>query len=249
MNKQVVVLFLMFFGCINIHAQKKPIPSILLASVNFAYHNPAGDLARRFGTSLGVGIDGHYMFGKSRWTIGGHINYLFGSDVKEDVIRNFKDSLQLIPGTGNDFGNVYLRERGFEMGIDIGKFFILYDNGNNYSGIKLTLGVGFMQHKILIKNDGNNVPQLIGFNTNPYDRLSNGLSISEFLGYQYLSRNKSISFYIGIESMQGFTQNKRIYNYDLKASDTSNRLDILWGLKAGWVIPLFSNTNPDEIEY
>jgi hypothetical protein len=249
MNKLILTAFLLFLGIQNIFGQKKPVPSILLTSFNFAYHNPEGDLSKRFGSSLSVGIDGNYLFGKSKWTLGAHFNYLFGADVKEDVVKGFRDSLQNIPGTGEDFGNVYLRERGYEIGIDIGRFFVLHDNGNNYGGIKASIGVGFMQHQILIKNDGNNVPQLIGFNTFGYDRLSNGISISEFIGYQYLSRNKSVNFYIGVESFQGFTQNRRTYNYDTKSFDTTKRLDVLWGVKVGWVIPLFSNASADEIEY
>ena len=39
--------------------------------------------------------------------------------------------------------------------------------------------------------------------------------------------------------MEGFTQNRRDWNYTEMMKDDKQRLDLLFGLKVGWMLPLY----------
>ena len=99
-----------------------------------------------------------------------------------------------------------------------------------------------MQHKIRIEHQNNVIPQLEGEYIKGYDRLSNGFMLTGFVGYFNMSSSKMANFYIGYEFMQGFTKNRRGFNFDTKESDSKNRLDILSGFKIGWCLLLYKRT-------
>ena len=105
-----------------------------------------------------------------------------------------------------------------------------------------------MQHKIRIQDDPESpVASLTNEYKKGYDRLTNGWSLNQFVGYQYFAKNKRINFYAGIESTQGFTQNVRGYNFDTKSYDNESRLDVLYGLRIGWIVPFYlGETGEDE---
>ena len=47
------------------------------------------------------------------------------------------------------------------------------------------------------------------------------------------------NFYFGLECLQGFTQNRRSFDYDSMSQDTKKRLDILYGARIAWILPLY----------
>ncbi len=83
-----------------------------------------------------------------------------------------------------------------------------------------------------------------------YDRLTQGLSLSEFIGYQYVSEKNLYNFYIGLFFQQGLTKNMRNLNFDQPNTSTSTKLrnDNSYGVKIGWNIPFF-NDKPKEFYY
>jgi hypothetical protein len=83
---------------------------------------------------------------------------------------------------------------------------------------------------------------------NVYDRLTNGLCLSQFLGYTNFSNSRRINFYAGLEFMEGFTKNRRNYNFDTAMKDDASRLDFFLGFKLGWIIPLYKKV-PKEYYY
>jgi hypothetical protein len=115
------------------------------------------------------------------------------------------------------------------------------------SGLVLNMGVGLIQHKIRIEVIGNNVPQLAKAYKKGYDRLSNGLLLSQDLGYLYLSDNRLLNIYFGFECMEGFTQSRRSFDYDKMQRDTKKRLDILYGVKIAWILPVYGSRGPKGV--
>jgi hypothetical protein len=80
-----------------------------------------------------------------------------------------------------------------------------------------------------------------------YDRLANGTFVEQYVGYAYFSSNKLINFTIGADILAGFTQGRRDYLYDVMRPDNAKRLDLLYGLRAGWFIPMFKRKSEDMI--
>jgi hypothetical protein len=232
-------------------AQKK-LPSQytpLSIDFNFGVQNPGGDLSKRFGTNLCVGVGFEQVFLPKGWIFGIQGNYIFGQTVIEDVLAPLRTPEGAVLGDIGAYASVELRERGYYVGSHFGKIFKLFDNGNRFHGIRATFGLGFMQHKIRIQDDNNSAPQVAPPYDAGYDRLTSGFALNQFIGYQVVSRDKKINFYAGFDFTEGFTKNRRGFNYDTRQRDDATRFDLLYGFRVGWSIPLTSNVKADDIEY
>jgi len=120
----------------------------------------------------------------------------------------------------------------------VGKI-IAFKKPNVNSGIYIALGLGSLQHKIKIDVDKGTVPYLNEEYQKGYDRLTNGFAISQFIGYRFFGHYKLLNFFAGVELVEAFTQNRRAWNFDTNSSETGSRTDIMLGLKAGMVIPVY----------
>ena len=117
------------------------------------------------------------------------------------------------------------------------------------SGLRLTVGGGFLKHKIRILNEDNSAQQVASPYAEGYDRMTYGMAFSQSIGYQIISRNKTVNFTLSLDFTEGVTRNRRGFNFDTRQRDDTKRVDILSGLHATWSIPIFTNQNADEIEY
>ncbi len=220
-------------------------------AINFGGHLPKGDLEKRFGPNLNIG--GTYMYKtKSNWQFGAEGNYFFGQNVKEDVLANMK--VDFSNGQKNIIDNegypadIRITERGLCFYIVGGRIFKLFKSNLN-TGIVFNVGVGYMQHKINLYDAQKKIAALNGELRYGYDRLSNGLSTIQFLGYQYISNNRFINFYAGFEFIQGYTKSVRKFNYDTGLPDTNKRTDLLIGARIGWILPLYKRKPKDYYYY
>ena len=102
---------------------------------------------------------------------------------------------------------------------------------------------------LLQDNSQGSVPHLDVPYAKGYDRYTSGIALTQFVGYQMVSRNRTANFFAGFEFTEGFTRNRRGYNFDTMQRDDLKRLDILYGVRVGWSISLFTNVNADAIEY
>ena len=215
--------------------------------LGYAYQQSAGDLVKRFGNNSAV--TGSLDFKtKKYWIFGINGSYFFGKDVKESLFDSIATSTGAIINGNGEFADVRLFERGFTASLTAGRMFS-WKKPNPNSGIVFNVGVGFIQHKIRIETIGNTAPQLSKQYKKGYDRLSNGLLLSQSLGYLYLSSNRLVNVYIGFECMQGFTQSRRSFDYDLMKQDTDKRLDVLYGGKFVWILPLYKRAPQEYYTY
>src|SRR5690606_34547313 len=106
-------------------------------------------------------------------------------------------------------------------------------------------GAGFLMHKIRIESIYDDVPQLEGEYRKGYDRLHMGFEAREFIGYLFQADKRFLNFYAGFEFIQGFTQNQRNYNFDLGGPDPGIKLDLIWGVKAAWLVPIYKRSAKD----
>jgi len=217
-------------------------------SFDFAYgfHLPGGDMKDRFGRNNDVGGALEYMTDKGNWIFGVRGGYLFGKVVKEDVLADFRTTDGNIIGSSATYANVALLERGIYTNIEFGKLIGLVP-GNPRSGLRLTIGMGVLQHKIRLEEDrASFVPQIVNDYAKGYDRLSNGFAITEFIGYQHMANNRLINFFAGFEFIQAFTQNRRDWDFALERKDDKKRKDFLVGFKAGWILPFYISPKASE---
>jgi hypothetical protein len=223
--------------------------SMVLIKVSYAYQVPGGEIARRFGNNSNIAGTLAYKT-RSNWIFGIDGGFLFGTDVKESGILDSISSKRVVSGIIIDESgqpaSVHLNQRGFTLSLLAGKLFPVWGPNPN-SGLLLTARAGFFQHKIRIEDLDQTAPQLAPEYLRGYDRRTNGLALTGFVGYQYLSNRRLINFYAGIEFLQGFTRNTR-YDFDLNRRDNSLHRDYLSSLRVGWLIPLYKRA-PNEFYY
>ncbi len=233
--------------------EKKIVPKKgLLICGDGDFDIPAADMAKRFGLSYRIGFGFMYKT-SSNWLFGAKCDFILGNLIKEDSLminirdkydKNFNGKLvEFINAAGQRIG-VPVFERGYAIGIQVGKIIPLskYKPDN---GLLFITTVGFMQHKIDIYDKDKTVPQIRGDYLKGYDRLTNGSFVEQYAGYVFFSKNKLINFNLGFDLLCGFTQGRRDFLYDVMRTDNSNRLDILYGLKGTWIIPVFKRKSED----
>lgn len=222
-------------------------------TVQYQFQMPGGDLKNRFGNNSTVGLAFNYKT-KQKWLMGMQWNYIFGKTIKDTGIFNSIGATNpsggprlIIDKTGS-LATTRTWERGWYSTIKVGRqLFSLGPNPN--CGFVFMAGGGMLLHKIRIEDIGNNAPHLSKEYRKGYDRLSFGFSVSEFFGYQFFDNNRYFNFLIGIESVQAFTKNRRGYLYDQQRIDNQKRLDILNGIKVGFIIPIYSRTTDEYYFY
>jgi hypothetical protein len=220
--------------------------TFVFPGVNYGYLFPGGDMAKRFGSCSEVGGSWTIKL-KSQWTISVDGQFLFGKTVREDhILDGISTEDDKIISSEGSYADVRFYERGYHFTLSAGRVFS-FNKPNPNSGIWITAGGGFLQHKIKVDAVNGDVPQLTDEYCKGYDRLSNGFALREFLGYVYFGKKKLVNFYAGFEFIQAFTQNRRDYNFDTRSREDSKRTDLLNGFRIGWLLPLYKR--PPEKYY
>lgn len=220
---------------------------VILLNFGYGPQVPIGELSDRFGNNFAAEVSADFMTA-SNWTFGVQGQFLFGSEVKEDVLAGLRTETGDIIGNDREPADIQLRQRGSYYGVRAGRLIGLSQN-NDRTGIRINLGAGLLQHRIRIQDDPfRTVPQLTGEYAKGYDRLTNGLALHQFVGYQTIGKTNGVNLTIGFEFFQGFTQNRRSFNFDTRVADTEQRLDLLAGLRFSFSLPFYQG-NSEEIFY
>lgn len=244
MKKYFLLNFLILIIAQISFAQKSMKDSVFatsLISFNYAFQVPSGDLQYRFGNNSNIGISFTYKT-KHNITFSTQNSLIFGNSIREKFpLESISEAGGLPIASNGQEALVRAWQRGFLNHILIGKI-IPISSKNKNSGIWIQIGGGFMQHKIRIENIGKTAPQLSAEYLKGYDRLTNGFSTQQFIGYFYLSNLRLINFYAGLELNQAWTQSRRDWDFDLMKKDTQKRFDVLNGFRIGWIIPLYGQS-------
>ena len=240
--KYVQVIFIFIFLSSSLMAQEKDDPiapeNAILISPVISVQIPGGDFAKRFGVGYAFGLSLDYKF-KKNWFIGGEGGLLFGTNVKEKdhIVNTLADNGMIITDEGY-LDEVNLNLRGGFAKVNLGKSFF-FNPAKPSNGLLLKFGLGYLQHKILIDVNKKNSPQLTGKYAKGYDRFSNGLLLSQYIGLIRLEKGKFVNVALGFEITEAFTQNARPYDFYLQQKLNETRVDLMYGIKFTWMIPVY----------
>lgn len=199
------------------------------------FHFPLGDVQQPYKFTYHVG--GQFLIkDRHNWLYGVSGEFMFGENVG---VTELMQNISPIYGQGGTNPQVSLGMRGFNFMAQGGKVVPLGKKPNRNSGLLFMFGAGFIHHKIDIQFRGENVFQGSEDYLKGYDRMHYGFAMSQFLGYLYMGNNTAINFFAGAEFIEGFTRNRRGYNYDLAQPDTRDKYDIFIGLKVGYIFPVY----------
>lgn len=248
-NKNILLIFLGLVPCWAFGQIEKGNEYGVL-NVNFQYsaHLPGADFKERYGFHFAVGLGLEYITHPDNWIIGAETNYQFGGIVKENVLTPLLTFDGELIGNDLQFASVNLRQRGLYTGAYIGKLFQTHPT-NQKEGIRTTFGIGYWWHKIRVQDDFDTAPQFSGDYGKGYDRLTGGLGLTQFIGYQKLDRARLSNFLIGFEFMQGFTSSIRPFNFDTRLAPEGGRLELNFGFRVGWTLPFYVGQPSSTIYY
>ena len=255
MRMRISLKVLMFFSLllgmvVHLSAQTNVKDSAFTFSMfkfSYALQFPQQDLAKRFGYNSSGGLD-FTVKTKHGLILGAAGTFIFGNQIKENgILDSVRNSSGWIINQNGIPSTVRLFERGFAVYLSIGKMFHVFAPNPN-SGIVVYGGPAYLYHKIKINDIGHQAPQLLDAYLKGYDRLSAGFGAHEFIGYYYFGNKRLINFFGGIELTEAFTKSLRGYNYDLMQPDTAMRKDILFGIRVGWILPLYKKL-PQQYYY
>lgn len=205
---------------------------------------PSGDFSSRFGTFKSLNI-GFLYKNRKQFIMGIQYNYLFGAKLKDNssFAPILTDRGDIIASSGVP-GLIRFSGIAHHLKGSFGKIITLWDNNPN-NGLLLLSSLGIFQHKIKIEVPENDIPQLNVNYRKGYDRLSNGLSFTQFIGYIHLAESKNDgrqvfvpTYYFGFDISNAWTKNRRDWNYDLFMKDEQLYQDRLISFKIGWIIHL-----------
>lgn len=243
--KKYLLILICFISGVALHAQNKEkeknliFDDALLITPSFSSYVPASEMTHRFGWIQSFGIGADYKFGRN-WTLGLDGNFLFGMKVKEEeVVRQMLTQNGQVVSTMGDLENIDLTMRGTLIKFNVGKIFNFSDSKPN-NGLFIRFGVGYLMHKIIIDAKKDVVPQFSDDYLKGYDRMTHGVAFSQFIGLIKLERSKFINLYLGIEAVQGITSSARNWDFAAGKKLDGVRLDLMIGLRLGWIIPVFT---------
>ncbi len=220
-------------------AQESSRVDVWLTQLDYGIAIPAADLATRFGYNFDLG-GGVAFLSRRGLYMGFDYDLLFGPQVKEDVLENLRSADGAIVGGDQALAQVFLRERGHRAGVQFG---YLLDRRETFDrrGIMVLAGIDYFSHRVRIVDDFDALVQVQPPFDRGYDRFTAGWGLRQGLRYMHLSDNRLVNFYVQAEVMEAFTTDLRGYAYRNAAPVTGRRLDVLFGLELGWIIPIYGS--------
>ena len=249
LSNRFLITFIFFASLGNAFSQKDIDSAINFPTIriSLAVQSPKGDFEEDFGINSNIGISVGWKNGKNK-TFELCYNFIHSSNVKNRSIVShlLNDQGWIINQYGEE--NLFLLyHRGGLLSLDFGKVFNRYGTNSN-SGIFIRGGVGAMYHRIRIENQENLIPQLSKKYLKYYDRLTAGIILKQYVGYQHMSKNRLVNFTIGMEIVEGFNKGMRDYQIDLMGPYLDQKRDIYLGIRTEWIF-LVLRKNPKEFYY
>ncbi len=227
-------------------------PAAIMIDLAYSIQNPEGHMKRDFNYNFNIGSRIGYLSPRN-WIFGVGAEWLFSDNIKTDVLKPLRESNGNIIETTGRMGLTQLGQRGLMFIGQAGKMFQI-GKKTRLHNIEIRLGAGYLQHWIRIRLLGREeeLPQLLGDYKKGYDRMTSGLVLNQYIGYRYMSRSKLVNLFIGFDLSEGFTYNRRFWNFDTREADDDIHYDILLGFRAGFSIPFFifsDKTDSDELKF
>jgi hypothetical protein len=253
-HRPLLLFFLAIAFAKGLNAQRNPPPdsdtprnkgNAILLQLSLGAQLPAGDLGDRFGLNgtFGGGLE---FITANNFIFGAEGQGIFGSTVREDPLEILRTPEGDIIGNNRLVASVVLRQRGMYFGGHVGKLFVF--NEIERSGLRVTLGGGWLQHRIRVQDDSRSVTQLTGEYLKGYDRLTGGLALQQFIGWQQLGAQRRANWMLGLDLSQGFTETRRDWDFSSMKKLEGRRLDLRFGIRLAWALPFYRGKS-SEIYY
>ncbi len=226
---------MLFSSLKSIAQHKDSAASGFLFELSYAGQLPGGYIGKLFGFNSNVQGGVRYKT-QNNWVFGGEFSYMFGNYLRNTAIL---DSIattngNVIANDGNYPGVSYF-ETGFDIQLTAGKLFPVSKNLN--SGILTMISVGYIQYHLSITAPSDWTPQISGDYLQGYQHLTAGACITEFIGYQYISKKSFVALFGGFEFTEAMAKSLQ-YDFESNSKNPNYRFNMLSGIRVGWMLPI-----------
>lgn len=254
MTRSLILILISILSVKGIQAQRNVSDSIIgtpWIAVQYGANWTEGDLANRYGFLNHIGVLGGYKTNKN-WFFGLESMFMFGNQIGPEfngLFDHLIDSKGNITDVNGDIAKVLVYSRGVYANVAVGKVFPVLSPNEN-SGIFVHVGAGYLLHRLRVETQDQVIPQIELDYRKGYDRLTIGPNFHQFVGYAFMANQGIFNFYAGFYCQQGLTRNKRTINFDQPdiPVSTETRLDLQYGVRAGWFIPFYKR-QPKEFYF
>lgn len=247
--KKHVVLLLFFFASLATFAQrnlKDTAISTPWVAVHYGYNWTAQDLSKVYGPLNHLGAMAGYKTTKN-WVWGFDGNFMFGNKVRlPNLLDQLADSYGNVTDETGSPAIIQVNARGFNANLMVGKVIPIFGSNAN-SGLYMHGGLGYVQYKARVESQDQVIPTIELKYKKGYDRYKTGLNFHQFIGYAFLSDHGFYNFYGGFYIQEGLTKYRREINFDEPdvPVEKNVRLDVQYGFKVGWFIPIYKRKPKD----
>lgn len=239
-----LTLLFCFLIVSSVMAQDEKISNINLQS-GYIAELPSGDLSERYGANSHFEFRLEYLKNSSyAFFLKGGIR--IGEQVNEDVLSSIRTENGFVLGVNGFYADVFGRKRGFDIGIGADKVFTVFKNDKFDHFLRIGGAVVRANHWIKLVDDSQAVPQILENYSELYDRYVSGWGIEENITFQYNTASNNAAFLIGIQCSQNFTKEHRAQY--LKVGK-ANRLDLYFGVRAAYLLPLYGLSQGKTVYY
>jgi hypothetical protein len=239
--KRILFCFLIFVSFLALQAQEKTKvenPAIIMFSPSFAFQYPMGDNTALYGVHSKADMHVSYKT-KSNWTIGLGGGFGFGAQPKDFTLLGDMVSNGFVIGKNASIEQPSLEGRIGTFNVEIGKIIPIFPK-SKISGLHVKAGIGYLSQKTITTIDGNIVPQLNDNYAGLYNQSMAGLSLSQFIGYTYFSRDKLINITFGLEHTVAFVKSLNTWDVKTNTSIADKKATYRYfGPKFTFTIPLY----------
>ncbi len=216
--------------------------------VDYTATFPAADLKNRYGYINNIGFTAGYKL-KNNLYLGIIGSFGFGKNSKiphEVMFKHLIDNAGTITDMNGDIAGVLTFARQYTLNAEAGYVFKKLGHNPN-SGLWLKFGAGYTWNKIRVESNDQVIPLVEKEYKKGYDNLTSGINTSQFIGYLFMSGGGMLNFYTGLYFQQGYTFERRNSTYYLPDTPVSKsmRFDLTFGIKAGWIIPIYKKIARD----
>lgn len=219
--------------------------------VNIAVSKPSLQLAERYGHSYRTGTGCFYRT-FSGWAFGVEGDFWFGDRVltRDQILKSVSNEQGLVLDHMGLDANLMTFQRGWIASAFIGKL-IRVLNHNPNSGIIITAGGGYLQHRIRLESGHQQsiIYQIQDEYQRGYDRLNAGWQGRIFIGYLHAGNYQTYNFIVGIEHLYGRSSSVRGFDYATGQPDIAVMTNGLTSLKVSWFLSMYRERITQEKKY
>ncbi|MFN3952659.1 MAG: hypothetical protein ACK4KT_09685 [Thermaurantimonas sp.] len=219
--------------------------------VNLGFSIPSDELSERFGHSYRAGT-GCFFRTFSGWTFGVEGDFWFGERVltRDKILKSVSNEQGVLLDHLGLEANLMTFQRGWIGSAFLGKLLPILNHNPN-SGVLITLGGGYIQHRIRLESGHQQsiIYQIENEYQRGYDRLNIGWQGRIYVGYLHAGNFQTYNFMVGIEHLLGRTISVRGFDYAAGQADENTLVNGLTTLKISWFFSMYKERITRDKKY